>query len=71
MFYVDVDVKISQFEGREITNVSSVVLVFKNIWERCMDKNCDLVNLLAVVCKVFEKLVNNKFVDHLENWPSF
>ena len=46
--------------------VSSVVPVFKNVGERSTAKNYRLVSLLSVVSKVFEKLVNNRIVDHLE-----
>ena len=46
--------------------VSSVVPVFKNVGERSTAKNYRLVSLLSVVSKVFEKLVNNSIVDHLE-----
>ena len=46
--------------------VSSVVPVFKNVWERSTAGNYRLVSLLPVVSKVFEKLVNNKIVNHLE-----
>ena len=43
--------------------VSSVVHVFKNVGERSTAKNYCPVNLLSVVSKVFEKLVNNRIVD--------
>ena len=46
--------------------VSSVVPVFKNVGERSIAKNYCPVILLSVVSKVFEKLVNNRIVDHLE-----
>ena len=46
--------------------VSSVVPVFKNVGERSAAKNYRSVSLLSVVSKVFEKLVNNRIVDHLE-----
>ena len=46
--------------------VSSVVPVFKNVGERFTAKNYCPVSLLSVVSKVFEKLVNNRIVDHLE-----
>ena len=39
--------------------------VFTNVGERSTAKNYCPVSLLSVVSKVFEKLVNNKFVDHL------
>ena len=47
--------------------VSSVVPVFKNIGERSTAKNYCPVSLLSVVSKVFEKLVNNRIVNPLEN----
>ena len=43
-----------------------MVPVFKNVRERSTAKNYHPVSLLSVVSKVFEKLVNNKIVDHLE-----
>ena len=52
--------------------VSSVVPVFKNVGERSTVKNyCCPVSLLSVVSKVFEKLVNNRIVDHLEKCGIF
>ena len=51
--------------------VSSVVPVFKNVGERSTAKNYRPVSLLSVVSKVFEKLVNNRIVDHLENCGLF
>ena len=46
--------------------VSSLVPVLKNVGERSTAKNYCPVNLLSVVSKVFEKLVNNRIVDHLK-----
>ena len=51
--------------------VSSVVPVFKNFGERSTAKNYCPVSLLSVVSKVFEKLVNNRIVDHLEKCGLF
>ena len=51
--------------------VSSVVPVFKNIVERSTDKNYRPVSLFSVVSKVFEKLANNKIVDHLKKYDIF
>ena len=51
--------------------VSSVVPVFKNVGERLTPQNYHPVSLLSVVSKVFEKLVNNKIVDHLEKCDLF
>ena len=51
--------------------VLSVVPVFKNVGEKSTAKNYRPVSLLSVVSKVFEKLVNNKIVDHLEKCGVF
>ena len=51
--------------------VLSVVPVFKNVGERSSAKNYRPVSLLSVVSKVFEKLVNNRIVDHLEKCGLF
>ena len=51
--------------------VSSVVPVFNNVGERSTAKNYCPVSLLSVVSKVFEKLVNNRIVDHLEKFGIF
>ena len=48
-----------------------MVPLFKNIRERSTAKNYHPVSLLSVVSKVFEKLVNNKFVDHLQKCGHF
>ena len=47
--------------------VSSVVPVFKNVGERSDPKNYRPVSLLFVVSKIFEKLINDKLVRHLES----
>ena len=51
--------------------VSSVVPVFKNVGERSSAKNYRPVSLLSGVSKVFEKLANNRIVDHLEKCGLF
>ena len=51
--------------------VSSVAPVFNNVGERSTAKNYCPVSLLFVVSKVFEKLVNNRIVDHLEKCGLF
>ena len=51
--------------------VSSVVPVFKNIWEGSTAKNYSPLSLFSVVIKVFEKLLNNRIVDHLEKGGLF
>ena len=45
--------------------ISLVVFVIKNVGERCVAENYLPVSLICVVCKIFEKLVNNRLVDHL------
>ena len=51
--------------------VSSVIPVFKNAGERSTVNNYHPASLLSVVSKVFEKLVNNRIVDHLEKCGHF
>ena len=51
--------------------VSLVAPIFKNVGERSTAKNYRPVSLLSVVNKVFEKLVNNRIVDHQENCSLF
>ena len=51
--------------------ILSVVPVFKNVRERSTAKNYRPVSLLSVVSKVFEKLINNRIVDHLEKCGLF
>ena len=51
--------------------ISSVVPVFNNVGERYTAKNYRPVSLLYVVSKVFEKLVNNRIVNHLEKCVFF
>ena len=46
--------------------VSLGVPVFKDVGERSTAKNYHPVSLLYVVSKIFENIVNNKTVDHLE-----
>ena len=48
-----------------------MVPAFKNVDERSTAKNYCPVSLLAAVSKVFEKLVNNRIVDHLEKCGLF
>ena len=44
--------------------VSLVVPIFKNVGDRSTARNYSPVSLLSAVSKVFEKLVNNRIVDH-------
>ena len=48
-----------------------MVPVVKNVGKRSTAKNLHFVSLLSVVSKVFEKLVNNRIVDHLEKYGLF
>ena len=48
-----------------------MVPVFKNVGERSTAKNYCPISLLSVVSKVFEKLVNNMIVDHIEKCGLF
>ena len=48
-----------------------MVPVFKNVGERSTAKNYHPLSLLFVVSKVFEKLVNNRIVGHLEKYGLF
>ena len=45
--------------------------VFKKVGERSTSKNYCPVSLLSVVSKVFEKLLNNRIVDHQEKCSLF
>ena len=48
-----------------------MVPVLKNVGERSTAKNYCCVSLLSVVSKVFEKLINNRVVGHLEKCGLF
>ena len=48
-----------------------MVPVFKNDGERSTAKNYRPVSFLCAVSKVFEKLVNNRIVDHLKKCDLF
>ena len=43
-----------------------MVIIFKNLGERSTAENYIPVSILSVVSKVFEKLVSNRIVYHLE-----
>ena len=45
--------------------------VSKNVEESSTAKNYHFASLFSVVSKVFEKLVNNRLVDHLEKCVFF
>ena len=51
--------------------VSLVVPIFKNVGGRSTPTIYCSVSLLSVVCKVFEKLANNKIDDHFEKCGLF
>ena len=48
-----------------------MVPVLKSVGEMSTAKNYHPVSLLSVVIKVYEKLVNNMIVDHLEKCGLF
>ena len=48
-----------------------MVPVFKNVGESSTSKTYRPVSLRFVVSKVFEKLINNRTVDHLEKCGLF
>ena len=48
-----------------------MVPVFKNVGERSTAKNDCPVSFFSVISKVFEKLVDDKIVDHLEKFALF
>ena len=48
-----------------------MVSIFKNVGERSTAKNYRPVNVLSVGSKAFEKLINNRIVDHLEKYGFF
>ena len=51
--------------------ISSVVSVSKDVGKRSTAKNYGPVSFLSVISKVFEKLVKNRIVDHLEKCGLF
>ena len=57
---------LKEFCFQDWRKVSSVVPLFKNVGEKSTAKNYCPVSLLSVVSKVFEKLVDNRILDHLE-----
>ena len=48
-----------------------MVPIFKNVGERSAAKSYRPISLVSVISKVFEKLVNNRIVAHLENCGLF
>ena len=55
----------------DCSKVSLVVHIFRNVGERSTAKNYCPVSLLSVVSKGFQKLVNSKNVDNLEQCGLF
>ena len=51
--------------------VSLVIPTFETVAERSTAKNYRPVRFLSLVSKVFEKLVNNRIVDHIEKYGLF
>ena len=62
---------LKEFCFPDCLKVSLVVPIFMSDGERSTTKNYRPVSLLSVVSKVFEKLVNNRIVDHLEKCGIF
>ena len=60
-----------EFLFSRLMEVLSVVLVFKNVGEKSTAKNYRHVSLISVVSKFFEKIVNNRLIDHLEKYGLF
>ena len=48
-----------------------MVPVYKNVGEKSTAKKYCPVSIFSVVSKVFERLVNNKIVDHLDIFGLF
>ena len=48
-----------------------MVTVLKIVGERCTAKNYHHVSLVSVISKIFEKPVNNRLADHLEQQGYF
>ena len=55
----------------DVWKVSLFRPLIKNVGERSTAKNYHPVSLLSVVNKVFEKLLINRIVDHLEKCSCF
>ena len=64
--YIPFNKCLKEFSFPDCWKVSLMVPVFKDVRKRSRAKNYRPVSLLFVVSKLFEKLVNNRFVDHLE-----
>ena len=48
-----------------------MVPVFRNVGERSAAKNYHPASLLSLISKVFDKLVNNRIIDHQEKCGLF
>ena len=55
----------------KISSVVHVECLGKNVWERSTAKNYHPISLLSVASRVYEKLVNDKIIDHLEKCNLF
>ena len=74
LFYILAElfnIYLKEYCFQDCWKVSSAVLVLKNVGERSTTKNYRPVDLLSVVSKVFEKLVNNRLVGQLEKCGLF
>ena len=52
-------------------SLEGLMISFKNVGEWSAAKNYSSISLLSVGSKVFEKLVNNRILDHLEKYGLF
>ena len=57
--------------NKYLKEVSSVVPVLENVWERTIAKNYCPVSLRSLVSEVLEKLVHKRIVDHLDKCGPF
>ena len=48
-----------------------MVPVFKNVGKRSTAKNYHPVSLLSVICKVFERLINDRILEQLGKFGHF
>ena len=62
---------LKEFYFPDCWKVLLVVPVSKNVGERSTAKNYSPVSPLSVVSKVFEKVLNNRLIDHQEKYGLF
>ena len=62
---------LDEYRFPDCWKASSVAPVFQDVEERYTTKNYHLVSLLCDDSKIFDKIVNNNLVDHLEECSLF